>query len=73
MRKDNAICARVLFCLSNEVYFLNDFWKNFPWSPLCTFSEKTGFELPREICHNSAILALLERRFAPKSSPVFAL
>ena len=128
--EDNAICARVLLSLSNEGYFLGDFWnislgppftlfqkmrvlgdlaknaitwpfghvwsrcvrqnlfqsllfkciqirgywnfrqsafgpfkrgllfgrflKNFPWSPLCTFSENAGFGWPCKNCHNLA-------------------
>ena len=49
------------------------FLKNFPWSPLCTFSENAGFGRPCENCYNLAIRALLDQLFAPKSSPVFAL
>ena len=36
------------------------FLKNFPWSPLCTFSENAGFGWPCESCHNLAIRVLLE-------------
>ena len=36
------------------------FLKNFPWSPLCTFSENAGFGWPCLNCHNLAIRALLE-------------
>ena len=35
------------------------FLKNFPWSPLCTFSENAGFGSPCINCHNLAIRALL--------------
>ena len=49
------------------------FLKNFPWSPLCTFSEKNaGFGWPCLNCHNMALLALLQPLFAPKCCPVFA-
>ena len=49
------------------------FLKNFPWSPLCTFSENAGFGWPRENCNNLAITELLKRFFAPKSFPVCTL
>ena len=42
------------------------FLKNFPWSPLCTFSENAGFGWPCLNCHNLAIRALLEPLFCPK-------
>ena len=40
--EDNSIWASVLMGLSNERYFLGDFYKNFPWFPLCTFTENAG-------------------------------
>ena len=49
------------------------FLTNFPWSPLCTFSENAGFGWHCLNCHNVAIRALLELPFARKSSQVFAL
>ena len=49
------------------------FFKNFSWSPLCTFLENAGFGWPCENCCNLAIRALLEPLYAPKSCPVFAL
>ena len=49
------------------------FLKNFPWSPLCTFSENGAFGWPCENCHNLAIRALLDPLFEPKSFAVFAL
>ena len=49
------------------------FLKNFPWCPLCTFSENAGFGWPCKNCCNLAIRALLEPLFAPKFFLVFAL
>ena len=49
------------------------FWSIFPWSPLGKISEKGRFRCPWEICHNSALRALLEPRFALKCSPMIAL
>ena len=37
--------------------------KNFPWSPLSTFSENAGFGLPCENCHNLGIPVLWSRCF----------
>ena len=49
------------------------FLKNFPWSPLCTFSENASFGWPCKNCHNLAIRARLEPPCAPKFSPVFGV
>ena len=49
------------------------FWPSFPWSPLCKISENERFGCPFGICHNSALRALLEPPFAPKSCPMIAL
>ena len=49
------------------------FFKNFPWSSLCTFSENAGFRWRCKNCHNLAIRELLEALFAPTFSPLFAL
>ena len=49
------------------------FLKNFPWSPVCTFSENAGFGGPCKNCHNLAIRVLLEPLFALKFCPIFAL
>ena len=70
--EDNAICASVLLGVSNEVYFLEDFWKIFLGPPRFFFLENAGFEWLRENCHNLAIRELLEPLFKPKCSPVFA-
>ena len=45
----------------------------FPWSPLGKISENGRFRCPWQICHNSALRALLEPRFAAKCSPMIAL
>ena len=45
----------------------------FPWSPLGKTSENGRFRCPWQICHNSALPALLEPRFAAKCSPMIAL
>ena len=58
--EENAICASVLLGLSNEGSFWGDFSKNFPWSPLRTFSENAGFGWPCENCLNLAVRPLLE-------------
>ena len=39
------------------------FFKNFPWSPVCSFTENAGFGWPCENCHNLAIRALFEAAF----------
>ena len=44
-----------------------------PWSPLGKISENGRFRCPWQICHNSALRALLEPRFAAKCSPMIAL
>ena len=49
------------------------FLKNFPWSPVCTFSENAAFGGPCKNCHTLAIRAFLEPLFAPKSFLVFAV
>ena len=49
------------------------FLKNFPWSPLSTFSENAGLGWPCKNCHNLAIRVLLEPLFAPKFFEVVAL
>ena len=42
------------------------FLKNFPWSPLCTFSENAGFGWLCQNCNNLAIRAILEQLFGIK-------
>ena len=49
------------------------FSSSFPWSPLGKISENGRFRCPWQICHNSALRALLEPRFAAKCSPMIAL
>ena len=49
------------------------FFKNLPWSPLCTFSENGTFGWPCQNCHKLAIRALLDPLCARKSFAVFAL
>ena len=46
--------------------FLGRFLKNFPWSPLCTFSENAGFGWPCKNCNNLAIRALFGAAFCAK-------
>ena len=45
----------------------------FPWSALGKFSENGRLRSPWQICHNSALRALSESRFAAKCSPMIAL
>ena len=45
----------------------------FPWSPLGKISENGRFRSPWQICHNSALRALMEAQFAAKCSSVIAL
>ena len=45
----------------------------FPWSPLGKISENGRFRPPWQICHNSALRALMEAQFAAKCSSVIAL
>ena len=71
--EDNAICARVPLRLSNDGYFLGDFWKMFLGPHFSLFSENAGFGWPFKNCHNVAFRALLDLCFAPQFSPVFAL
>ena len=40
----------------------------FPWSPLGKISENGRFRCPWQICHNSALRALMEPQFAAKCS-----
>ena len=46
--------------LLSEGSFLSQFFKNFPWPPLCTFLENAGFGRRLKNCHNLAFRALLE-------------
>ena len=71
--ENNAICARVLLGLSNEGYFLGDFWKISLGPPFCPFPENSGFGWPCNNCHNLPIGTLLEPLFSAKYSPVCAL
>ena len=45
----------------------------FPWSPLGKISENGRLRSPWQICHNSALRALMEAQFAPKCSSMIAL
>ena len=45
----------------------------FPWSPLGKVSENGRSWCPWQICHNSALRALMEPQFKPKCSPMIAL
>ena len=45
----------------------------FPWSPLGKISENGRFRSPWQICHNSALRALMEAQFAAKCSSMIAL
>ena len=56
--EDNAICARVLLGLSNEGYFLGDFWKISLGPPFALFLENAGFGWPCQNFHNLAIRAV---------------
>ena len=48
------------------------FWSSFPWSPLCKILENGRFRCPCWICHNLALRAVSETRFAAKCCPMFA-
>ena len=61
--EDNAICASAFRPFKRGLLF-GRFLKNFPWSPLCTYSENAGFGWPYKNCHNLAIWALLEPSFS---------
>ena len=45
----------------------------FYWSPLCKISENGRFRSPWQICHNSALRALMEAQVAAKCSSMIAL
>ena len=45
----------------------------FPWSHLGKISENGRFRSPWQICHNSALRALMEAQFAAKCSSMIAL
>ena len=45
----------------------------FPWSPLGKISENGRFRSPWQICHNSALRALMEAQVAAKCSSMIAL
>ena len=45
----------------------------FPWSPLGKILENGRFRSPWQICHNSAVRALMEAQFAAKCSSMIAL
>ena len=45
----------------------------FPWSPHGKISENGRFRSPWQICHNSALRALMEAQFAAKCSSMIAL
>ena len=49
------------------------FLRIFPWSPLGKISENGRFGSPWQICHNSALRALMEAQFAAKCSSMIAL
>ena len=49
------------------------FFSIFRWSPLGEISENGRFRSPWQICHNSALRALMEAQFAAKSSSMIAL
>ena len=70
--ENNAICARVLLGLSNEGYFLGDFWKISLGPPFALFQKIRVLGDLAKNCHHLAIRALLEPLFAPKSFPFFS-
>ena len=45
----------------------------FPWSPLGKILQNGRFRCPWEICHNSALRAVMQPQFAAKCSPMIAL
>ena len=49
------------------------FLSSFPWSPLGKISENGRFRSPWQICHNSALRALMEAQVAAKCSSMIAL
>ena len=54
-------------------YIRPTFFSIFPWSPLGNISENGRFRSPWQICHNSALRALMEAQFAAKCSSMIAL
>ena len=48
-------------------------WSSFPRSPVWKVSENERLRRPRGICHNSAVRAVLELRFAARSCLIFSL
>ena len=54
-------------------YSRSTFLSIFPWSPLGKISENGRFRSPWQICHNSALRALMETQFAFNCSSVIAL
>ena len=59
----------MLFKPPKSAYFL----ASFPWSPLSKISENGRFRCICQICHNSALQALLEPPIAPKGFPIIGL
>ena len=54
-------------------YIRPTFLSIFPWSPLGKISENGRFRSPWQICHNSALRALMEAQFDTKCSSMIAL
>ena len=65
IRRDDGICARVLF-----VAF---FFRSFPWSQLCRISENARWGSHWHICHSSALGRVWEPQFAAKCCALLAL
>ena len=70
---DNAICARVLLGLSNEGYFLCDFWKISLGPPFALFQKMWVLGDLTKNALTCPFGHFWSRFFAQKSSPGFAL
>ena len=69
---DNSICARVLLSLSNEGYFLGDFFKIFLGPPFALFQKMRVLGDLAKIAITSPFGHFWSPFSPPKSSPVFA-
>ena len=56
-----------------EAPIVGYFFEHFPLVPSWKISENGRFRCPCQHCHNSAIRTLMERQFASKCCPMFAL
>ena len=71
--EDNAICARVLLGVTNEGYFLGDFWKISLGFPFALFKKMQVLGDVAKSTITWPFGHFCSRLLAPKFSPVFAL